>query len=152
MRLHMLSADSVRCQSPLFKQRRIPHIHILGSDIINAVISMPLFARIHEEGIKVVLGGDGSDELFAGYHMYRHVSRDAESKLFVHNLMSLHPEARAPRFWELYRPCPSSGDLFETSRRQKRAASLALRIQRSQIIPWGRGQSWAIPAGERKKK
>ena len=27
-------------------------------DIINAVISLPLFARIHQEGIKVVLGGD----------------------------------------------------------------------------------------------
>ena len=35
-------------------------------DIINAVISLPLFARIHEEGIKVVLGGDGSDELKEG--------------------------------------------------------------------------------------
>jgi asparagine synthase (glutamine-hydrolysing) len=59
-------------------------------DIINAVISLPLFARIHEEGIKVVLGCDGSDELFAGYHMYQRVSPEDEAGLFLHNLMSLH--------------------------------------------------------------
>lgn len=59
-------------------------------DIINAVIILPLFERIHEEGIKVVLGGDGSDELFAGYSMYRRVSARDAPRLFVYNLVSLH--------------------------------------------------------------
>jgi asparagine synthase (glutamine-hydrolysing) len=59
-------------------------------DIINAVISLPLFKRIHEAGIKVVLGGDGSDELFGGYHMYQHIPQEDESRLFLHNLMTLH--------------------------------------------------------------
>jgi asparagine synthase (glutamine-hydrolysing) len=59
-------------------------------DIINAVISLPLFRRVHEAGIKVVLGGDGSDELFAGYEMYRHIPRQDEGRLFLHKLMTLH--------------------------------------------------------------
>ena len=44
-------------------------------DIINAVVSVPLFRRVREAGIKVVLTGDGSDELFGGYEMYQRVGR-----------------------------------------------------------------------------
>jgi asparagine synthase (glutamine-hydrolysing) len=59
-------------------------------DIINAVVSMPVFRRIHEQGLKVALSGDGGDELFGGYRMYQRVAVGDEEKLFRHKLMSLH--------------------------------------------------------------
>ncbi len=59
-------------------------------DIINAVPSVPLFRRIHELGIKVVLTGDGSDELFGGYPMYHDVGLAQSRRLFLHKIRNLH--------------------------------------------------------------
>jgi asparagine synthase (glutamine-hydrolysing) len=58
-------------------------------DIINAVVSVPLFRRIHERGVKVVLSGDGSDELFGGYPMYYRAGPAEARRLFLHKIRNL---------------------------------------------------------------
>jgi asparagine synthase (glutamine-hydrolysing) len=58
-------------------------------DVINEVVSVPLFRRIHEMGVKVVLSGDGSDELFGGYPMYFRASPQQARRLFQHKIRNL---------------------------------------------------------------
>lgn len=59
-------------------------------DVINAVITLRLFKQIHEDGIKVVLCGDGSDELFGGYSMYSKIVNETYEKLYNYKLLNLN--------------------------------------------------------------
>lgn len=59
-------------------------------DIINAVVCLPLFARARQLGIKVVLTGDGSDELFGGYRMFDRIGGNTSLRLFQHVISNLH--------------------------------------------------------------
>jgi asparagine synthase (glutamine-hydrolysing) len=58
-------------------------------DVINAAVSVPLFRRVRELGIKVVLTGDGSDELFGGYPMYDRIGPAGARQLFLHKIRNL---------------------------------------------------------------
>ncbi len=58
-------------------------------DVINAVISRPLFGRVRSCGVKVILCGDGSDELFGGYEMYRQPDPALRQRIFQHKLHNL---------------------------------------------------------------
>ncbi|WP_089154179.1 asparagine synthetase B family protein [Micromonospora sp. NBS 11-29] len=58
-------------------------------DIINAVVSVPIFRRLRELGVRVVLTGDGSDEVFGGYPMYHRVGPERSRRLFLHKIRNL---------------------------------------------------------------
>jgi asparagine synthase (glutamine-hydrolysing) len=58
-------------------------------DVINAVVSLEVFDRVHRCGIKVAITGDGSDELFGGYGMYRDVADADRRQLFLHKIAQL---------------------------------------------------------------
>ncbi|MEO3743348.1 asparagine synthase-related protein [Plantactinospora sp. B5E13] len=58
-------------------------------DIINAVVSVPLFRRIRDLGVRVVLTGDGAAQLLGGYPTYHQVNPEAAGRLFRHRIGNL---------------------------------------------------------------
>lgn len=50
-----------------------------------------MYRKIHNARINVVLGGDGSDELFGSYDVYAlKISQTELQQLFLYKLMNLH--------------------------------------------------------------
>lgn len=58
-------------------------------DIVDTVASLPLFRRIRDLGVRVVLTGDGAAELFGGYPMYQQVGPETAGRLFLHKMRNL---------------------------------------------------------------
>lgn len=58
-------------------------------DVCDAVVSVPLFRRVHDLGVRVVLTGDGADTLFGGYPTYHQVNPEAARRLYLHKIKNL---------------------------------------------------------------
>ncbi|HIC45108.1 MAG TPA: asparagine synthase (glutamine-hydrolyzing) [Sulfurimonas sp.] len=77
-----------------------------------------LFERVEQEGIKVVLSGEGADELFLGYkHYFEYLDIEKAGKLKHKNWLNkhLHSNFSMHREWEWYKRIFSSEVLFRSS-------------------------------------
>ncbi|TDV56402.1 asparagine synthetase B family protein [Actinophytocola oryzae] len=82
--VHHLDHDVLAARLPE-TVRQIETFEVI--DIMDASVMTPAFAVARELGLKVVLVGDGSDELFAGYELFRdHPDPVAMSRYRVMNL------------------------------------------------------------------
>ena len=88
---------------------------------INDPAAIPLymlFKRIKEEGIKVVLSGEGADELFLGYRQYfEYLDIEKAGALHHKNWLKkyFHSNFSMNREWEWYKRIFDSEVLFRTS-------------------------------------
>ncbi len=88
---------------------------------INDPAAIPLymlFKRIKEEGIKVVLSGEGADELFLGYRQYfEYLDIEKAGALHHKNWLKkyFHSNFSMNREWEWYKRVFDSEVLFRTS-------------------------------------
>lgn len=59
-----------------------------GVDVVETCISHILFREVHRAGIKVALCGEGSDELLAGYKVFK--EREDRTELMKYKLWNIH--------------------------------------------------------------
>jgi asparagine synthase (glutamine-hydrolysing) len=67
------------------------HLESFDQDLVRSAIPCYFVSRLAAEHVKVILTGEGADELFAGYRYYRSIAREADLHRELHrSIASLH--------------------------------------------------------------
>jgi asparagine synthase (glutamine-hydrolysing) len=84
---HVIGTDEVVAELP----RIVRALESFDQDLVRSAVPTFFTARLAAEHVKVVMTGEGADELFAGYRYHKHIDTDAELRADIRrSLAELH--------------------------------------------------------------
>lgn len=84
---HVMRAEEVKARLPEI----LYHLESFDQDLVRSAVPCDFVARLASEHVKVVLTGEGADEIFAGYRYYKDiVSEDALQGELRRSVAGLH--------------------------------------------------------------